>query len=658
MPERFDPDMIAADLNDCRQRGLDWLNHNTSRQDRVPAATLERLAGDYVTARNLVAPGRIAQIKILLRDGIEELLRQDHAADANLLRDLFFGDSTRGSIRPAGELLKRAREKVGDTTETRFRERRAHVMRAFAQFLIEFSGSSPDAPEDAVRDVVVETYPHPAVTGHVGANEHFIRLLAEAVNVTIVGITNERLTPILQQALRRKRAAGQPDAFWGSLRIVFLGKDLLHAVNDEREVYQDSREALRQRRQEAVWARRSLMVFLKRSQSTRWTLYDYPYLSVLSGAMLEFRERKSIAHLLIRRPRWPTADHLFIDMEDLDHQYFSQVFEDIVHDSKQDLMIVPVGVPTGDSFRCIGGVRLQSNVLKDNSDATGWLPMYLVITFRRRDGHAEAMLQLRTDDNSARELSRLSHLTGHILQEDVAVPDGRPLLAAPASFDLTDEIPLRAAQRWVREVTGDDEAPPLRPVATGSYLHPDKEHLFFFIFALELPEGTQFPRRAEMHAFPLPELLAVRANQALRTAVRLCQTTGMSQRLWTAAAEIVALNLSLHDHADLGEKLVGVAGHPAEELASMAEAISQLITERTTPSWAAASREVQLTGMAGWQYREFFSVLLPLYAELGIHGAADLLDLIRADSRKSEALAMLAKRYQDEDLMPSIPIEV
>jgi hypothetical protein len=63
-------------------------------------------------------------------------------------------------------------------------------------------------------------------------------------------------------------------------------------------------------------------------------------------------------------------------------------------------------------------------------------------------------------------------------------------------------------------------------------------------------------------------------------------------------------------------------------------------------------------GMAGWQYREFFSVLLPLYAELGILGAADLLDLVRADSRKSMALALLAERYRDEDLMASIPIEV
>ncbi len=655
MPEPFDPDSIAADLNDCRQRGLDWLDHRTGRQERVPAVALERLAAQYVAAMSLVVPGRIAQIKALLADGIAELLRQGRAAEANLLRDLFFGDSTLGAIRPAGELLKRAREKVGDT-EARFRERRSHVMRSFAEFLIVFADPAQGAPAKAVPGSLIEEHTQPAAMGYAAANEHFIRLLAEAVNVTIVGITNERLAPMLQEALRRKRAVGQPDAFWGSLRVVFLGQGMLHGVNDEREVFQDSREALRQRLQDTIWGRRSLGAFLKRARSTRWALYDYPYQPVLTGAMLEFRDRKSIAHLLIRRPRRPTADHLYIDLEDLDDQYFSQVFEDIVRDSRLDRMIVPVGAPAGDSFQCSGGVRLHSSVLQDNSDATGWLPMYLVITSRRRGGHVEAMLQLRTGDNSARELNRVSHLTGHILQED-RMPYGRPPLAVPASFCLTDEAPLRAALRRLQEVTGDDVARALRPVATGSYLHPDKEHLFFFIFALELPDGTPFPRRAEMHAFPLPELLAIRANQALRSTLRLCLTPGMSPRLWTAAAEIVAVNLSLHDHADLGEKLVGLAGQDRER-ASLADAIRPLVAERTTPSWAAASREVQLVGLAGLQYREFFSALLPLYAELGIDGAADLLSMIHGDSRRSREVALLAKWYQDEDLMAAIPVEV
>jgi hypothetical protein len=62
-------------------------------------------------------------------------------------------------------------------------------------------------------------------------------------------------------------------------------------------------------------------------------------------------------------------------------------------------------------------------------------------------------------------------------------------------------------------------------VSTGSYLYRDKEHLFFFVSVLDLPESIQFPRRAEMHVFPLAELLAVRENQVLRSAAQLCRTT-------------------------------------------------------------------------------------------------------------------------------------
>jgi hypothetical protein len=63
-------------------------------------------------------------------------------------------------------------------------------------------------------------------------------------------------------------------------------------------------------------------------------------------------------------------------------------------------------------------------------------------------------------------------------------------------------------------------------------------------------------------------------------------------------------------------------------------------------------------GLAGWQHREFFSVLLPLYSEISINGASDLLDAVAHDRRKSDAVARLAGLYQDEQLMASMPIEL
>jgi hypothetical protein len=652
--ERYDPDKIADDLIDCRQRGLDWLDRKTSNQVPVRALALQQLATDYVAARRLVVGGRVAQIKVLLQDGIDELARQGHPIDAGLLRDLFFGDSTDGAIRPPGELLRIARERSGDSTESRFRERRANVIRSFAKFLIVFVDPASRGSDGPAGEHIPDEHGRLAITDYAGDNEHFIQLLADAINVTIVGVTNEGLATMLEEALNRKRAGGRADAFWGSLRIVFLGKEPLKVVNDGRESFQDSDEALRQRRQEAVLARRLLGVFLKRTQSTRWELFEYPYMPGLIGSLLDFGDKK-IVHLLMIRPQRPAADRLYVDLEDVPDQYFSALFEDIIHASKSLNMIVPIGAPTSSFFRCTE-FRDRSNVLKDGSGASGWLPLVLVITARRRGSHVEPILQLRSGYNSARELNRLSHLSGHIIKDDLDLPPGVTLRNVPKSFHLTDEIPMRAAQRLVQEVTGVDPAPPLQPLETGGYLYPDKEHLFFFIFALELPDGTQFPRWAEMHPFPLPELLVIRANQVLRSAARLCETTEVSERAWAAAAEVMALNLYLHDYADLSERMTGLSS--GDERASTAAAIKELMAERTSPSWMFASREAQLMGLAGWQYREFFSVLLPSYDAIGIDDAAELSRHVLSDSRKVAAIARLRELYQDEHLMASVPFEL
>jgi hypothetical protein len=650
VPEHHDPGRIADDLADCRQRGLDWLDRRTTNQAPVPATALQRLAEDYVTARHIVAADRIAQIKTLLRDGIEELSQQGHRADATLLHDLFFGDPPHGTMRPPGELLKAARAKAGNPPEARFRERRANVMRSFAQFLIVFVAPAVRGSADKQQARASE-YRQLATIGYVGDNEHFIQQLSEAVNVTIIGITNGNLGPMLQEALQRKRAAGNADAFWGDLRIVFLAKELLYSVNDEREDFRDSPEALRQRRQEAVWARKSVGSFLKRTQSTRWTLYEYPYMMPLTGALLDFGDKKTV-HLLMRNPQRTMEDHLYLDMDDLRDQYFSAMFEGIIRQSKNLNEILPVGTPVGTTFSC-KGVSRRSDVLKDRSSASGWLPMVLIVTSRRRNAQVNPILQLRTENNSARELNRISHLGSHIIRDDLVLSEGVAL-----AFGLRHEIPMNVARRVIEEVTGIDPASSLRPMTTGSYLYPDKEHLFFFVFALDLGEDTQLPRRAEMHSYPLSELLAIRANQALRVATDLCQTAGFSERAWNAAREVAALNLYLHDYPDLAEQILSLDGQQGDEMAKVATTVKRLVTEQTSPSWVAASHQADLMGLAGWQYREFFSVLLPLYAEIGVDGADDLLDQVTADRRKAEALTRLAELYQDEQLMVAMPIEL
>ena len=217
---------------------------------------------------------------------------------------------------------------------------------------------------------------------------------------------------------------------------------------------------------------------------------------------------------------------------------------------------------------------------------------------------------------------------------------------------------MSAAQRVVLEMAADDLSTAIRPVTTGAYLYPDKEHLFFFVYALDLPESVRFPRRTEMHTLRLPELLEVRASSIFRSAAWLCRATHVSSTRLALAAEVVGLNLYMHDQAELADRLLALADCSHAERDDLADVIENLQTVRTCPSLVDPGRDIEIAGLAGWQHREFFSVLLPLYAEVGITGAAELLEDISGDERKSAAVKRLAELYHDEEKMASLPTEL
>jgi hypothetical protein len=656
VPEEYDPDRVAEELGKCRQRGLLGLERRTANQEPLEVPELQRLAAEYAAVRQFPDPSRAAQIRELLVAGIEECTRRERVSDAELICMLFFGTSTNGPVAQPGVLLSNAMKRFGDT-ERRFRERRSSVLPSFAHLLISFVAAETGKSQRTLPADIHETRHAVAAIGPAADTEHFTELLARAVKVTIIGITNGTLLPVLQEALRRKRAtAGRDDAFWDSLRIVFLKKGLLHTVRDERDRNDDAASALRQREQDGFWARRLISVFLSRTRSQEWWLFDYPYQLTLTGTLAEFADGRKVVQLLIRRPEQPTFQHFYLELEDTAGK-FNPVFEDIVRGSEPCDMVLPVGAPAASNAFLSSESRVQSDALQDASMANGWLPMALVITCVRQHGSIDPILQLRTTRNAAREQNRLSHLGSHILEEDRSAVRAKGLASASTYFTLGDKIPAAAAMRIIRDFTGVDPVAPLEPQIASGYLHPDKEHLFFFVFSLVLQEGLQLPREAEMHRYPLSELLAVRANQALSSAADLCSATGLPQAVWSAGAEIAAQNLYLHDHADLAEALPAVAGSP-ELSVTLAAELSERVVEVTAPSWAARGTEIPVLGLAGWQYRQFFSDLLPLYERIGVSGAADVLAAVRADPRKSAAKERLAKLYQDEHLIARLPMEL
>ena len=162
VPENDEPDLperLARQLGDCRQRGIERLYVATYRQRPLALPDLERLAADYATANNLPGRGPIPQIKTLLLDALAAL-EGGNPGDANLIRDLFFGDDTARIRRSAGDLLKRAKNRYGEPSDDRFREIRSAALRNFATFLIEFV-AAPAQPSPSATPEPVDVDPTP-----------------------------------------------------------------------------------------------------------------------------------------------------------------------------------------------------------------------------------------------------------------------------------------------------------------------------------------------------------------------------------------------------------------------------------------------------------------------------------------------------------------
>jgi hypothetical protein len=673
MTERPDlvPD-LSQELAACRKRGIERLDLRTHNQAPVERPELQRLAGQYVGARQLSVAGNIAQIKLLLRDAIKAFSATSEA-DAGLVSALFFGDSQDRVTKPAGELLDIAQKQSGINTDIRFRQARHDAFDAFANFLPGFVRNAARAAEEETdADVTADSalalrqpdhnggIPIPeveqrvATTGYIEDAEHFITLLSRADNVTVVGVTNERLAAMLGTALARKRAAMlRPDGCWSSIRVVFLSDELLDRVNDER-VYPDPAEARLLRRRQAIYGRWSVRVFLRGLPSrATWAMYDSPYLPPFSGTLFEMPDGRRIVQLLVRRRQRRPDDHLYLEFEDTRGHYFSAVFDEIVNASVGDDRVVPVGVIVRNRFRSTS-TRYRRNVLTDGSREKGWLPMVLVVTWRLRNGQAEPVLQLRTEHNATRELHRLTNLSGHIMQEESLIPG--------TEFGLDDDIPMAAARRRVQMEAGEADVSELalEPVATGRYIHADKEDLFFFVYGCQLPEGLQLWEQAEMSALSVEDLVAIRENQVLRKALALCDAVPLRPLLpqtQAAAFEIAACNLTLHGHEDLARKLTNATAAETPDLDGVAAEI-RLREERTRQVWPTPEGETEVLGLAGLQFREFYSLLLPLYGRVGVPGAAEYLKFVTDDEAKRAARDRLSELYRNERLIELIPIEL
>jgi len=498
----------------------------------------------------------------------------------------------------------------------------------------------------------------------IGSNrQEFVERLAEATHVTIVGLTHVHLVEYLEEALRLKEEREEGDAFWQSIRVVFVSEPVLALVDDElvRE-YPDREHAARQRARSSGRAKRELSsFFLRADRPRRWQLYEYGFMLPFVGALFQMADGRQFVQVATHRPAYAMSEYLYLELSDVSASelaYYRSAFEAVVDHSAAEDEVVVIGRPqdqAGRGFFC-ERARFRRSVLHDGANTTDWIPVVLVVLWHRDAHGAHPLLAVNTPENSTRELGRLSHPSGYINLRDCEPLDP----AARDGFLLTPAAVETAVRRELgEELALTEPGHGARPVGTARFLYPEKENLYFHVYELEVDEAelARFPPGASIRPWPLETLLEVRAHQVVSTLRAALVSDQVSGAELSTVAEIAAHNLTLHGLRDLGARLLeGIASSARERLA-LAEELERL-ARRYEHRQLYRGTPMPISGLAGMQYREFFTQLIPTYAQLGVPGAADCLRSIDEDETMSTALEQLRQAYQSEDSIASLAVEI
>ena len=397
-----------------------------------------------------------------------------------------------------------------------------------------------------------------------------------------------------------------------------------------------------------------MSLLLRLGTTGRWKLYSHPYSLPLIGNLFFFSGDAPVVQLAVTRESKGEGHSLYIDFLERVDADMEHAFRDVISSSHEDHEIVVVGYPgLGDAFN-YKEARFRRSILIEGQNISDWLAAVVIVTWRTGDRGPELLLQVNTPKNSTREMGKASHVSGYINECDQRPPsENQGVEARHDRFTIGVGAAANAAARELLEIGLARPAPVF--VGTVPFIYFDKENLFFFLFRQEIPRRQSFDDSVLMFNWTLDELVRVRRHHVLSNAIKLLDAQIRGEQL-KRAARLIECNLRAHGDFELATNVasLGTADKPETNLSKcLKKAMEETVVFKYSGGIA-----VYVEGIAGLQYRAFFSHLLPNYAEIGVPGAAKMLEDIRNDERRATAVKDLQALYQNEEFMTSVPIEV
>ncbi|MER8012735.1 toll/interleukin-1 receptor domain-containing protein [Streptomyces griseoluteus] len=499
----------------------------------------------------------------------------------------------------------------------------------------------------------------PLVTTHRGPDQRrFVEYLTDARSVTIITVSDDSLPDLIEEAALRK--ARTAEGFWDHLHVVFPDNSVLPFINDGLSARFPDRNAAVTERKYRVWQvrRRLMSLLLRYGRLGHWTISLCPFSPPFIGTLFSMPDGRQSVQLSISRPKLESAEGLQVNFLDRVDHYFEQAFREVVESSREEHEIVLAGEPTPGTheFRC-SGARFRRSVLVDGQETGDWLAALVAITWRRGRTGVEPLLQINTPRTSTREMGKISHVSGYINQRDCPPPDsGFVASSGAAEFVVSEEAARTALDRELLQDFGISEcSDPPELVDSLNFYYPDKENLFFYLFEQQLPREARYASELHMLPWGLDDLVTIREHQVYANVLSVCGDDSLDSTQRAGVAHVLALNLRLHGKGDAADTLVREMSRPkvSDELLDQFTAALQ----ETKRSRRSAQKSVYITGIAGLQYRAFFTHLVPTYKRIGVAGAPDLLSAIQDDASRRNALTELAEAYDDREFMESLPLE-
>jgi 8-oxo-dGTP pyrophosphatase MutT (NUDIX family) len=516
-------------------------------------------------------------------------------------------------------------------------------------------------------DLDGETIPSPHqlqyILPQIGADQkQFIHRISQATRITVVGATNRNLVGYLTEALKIKRMIEGDDAFWQEVKIIFLSERMLQFMDDElAEELPERSKAISLRIRIAGQSKRAIAYFLIRSnRPSFWHLYEYDAMLPFIGAMFEMPNGEIIVQVATLRPGFRTSNHLFLEFRGSSREiaYYQAAFEALNRRSTSQDEIVLVGKPISQAnpgFVCYHS-RFRRSVLMPNVNSSDWIAAVGILLWQKENERVWPLLQIRTSENSTRELDMLSSISGYINLHD-CTESGDDL---STEFILPQSAYENAILRELREELGiDADFPKPELVSEIRFHYPDRDNLYFFLCRVKFIFPLyQIQESAQLQQWSFQDLLQLREYQVLSKVNDVLDKEISRRGQLSTAISVILDNLVLHRQSELAQIITeALQSKKQGSLRKTQRSVSEMLRDRQITYDFKGQRRV-LQGLAGLHYREFFFSILFALIDIGVEGAKEYYDWINADTFANAAYNRLKEYYASQKLIMEAGIDV